>query len=580
LDFNGIIVSMEPNNQVEEIKERIDIVQIIEKYVRLKQTGKNYSGLCPFHKEKTPSFIVSPDIQRYKCFGCGKSGDIFNFVQEIENIDFVEALERLAKVAGVELKRAKPNTKHKEIKEINYIATKYYYNQLLRDKKALEYVLGRGINRDSIKKFAIGYSPKYPDLLSQIRKSGSYSKKALEDSGLFVQKEGKMREKFFDRIMFPIRSRRGDVIGFTARQNAGNEYGPKYMNTPETPLFHKSYNLFAQYESRQEIRKEDLAIICEGSTDVISAYQAGIKNIVAPLGTSLTKQQLESLQPLTKNLLFFFDSDSAGYSALKRAFTIASELDMNPYAATPTPYKDIDDLIQKDSKKFQNLIKNKKEAFSYILSQEIEGKDFNKLEDINTIRKNIRPLLESVKDINTKALYTRKLEEITGIQYEEKEKFNTTKKQVVEKEIKKEKRKETLLTKYIQLLLFAENRKEEFFIEEKFITEKDILDIYKIIKKEGGKVSREDLLKRLGKNEGIQDILEDMIFSAKELPNGVELGEEINKIKKKIMVTYYENILKDLTSKVTVNEKLEEEYATALEESRKISKILQELKNE
>jgi len=571
---------MEPNNQVEEIKERIDIVQIIEKYVRLKQTGKNYSGLCPFHKEKTPSFIVSPDIQRYKCFGCGKSGDIFNFVQEIENIDFVEALERLAKVAGVELKRAKPNTKHKEIKEINYIATKYYYNQLLRDKKALEYVLGRGINRDSIKKFAIGYSPKYPDLLSQIRKSGSYSKKALEDSGLFVQKEGKMREKFFDRIMFPIRSRRGDVIGFTARQNAGNEYGPKYMNTPETPLFHKSYNLFAQYESRQEIRKEDLAIICEGSTDVISAYQAGIKNIVAPLGTSLTKQQLESLQPLTKNLLFFFDSDSAGYSALKRAFTIASELDMNPYAATPTPYKDIDDLIQKDSKKFQNLIKNKKEAFSYILSQEIEGKDFNKLEDINTIRKNIRPLLESVKDINTKALYTRKLEEITGIQYEEKEKFNTTKKQVVEKEIKKEKRKETLLTKYIQLLLFAENRKEEFFIEEKFITEKDILDIYKIIKKEGGKVSREDLLKRLGKNEGIQDILEDMIFSAKELPNGVELGEEINKIKKKIMVTYYENILKDLTSKVTVNEKLEEEYATALEESRKISKILQELKNE
>lgn len=574
---------MEPNNQVEEIKERIDIVQIIEKYVRLKQTGKNYVGLCPFHKEKTPSFIVSPDIQRYKCFGCGKSGDIFNFVQEIENIDFVEALERLAKVAGVELKRAKPNTKHKEIQEINYIATKYYYNQLLRDKKALEYVLGRGINRDSIKKFAIGYSPKYPDLLSQIRKSGSYSKKALEDSGLFVQKEGKMREKFFDRIMFPIRSRRGDVIGFTARQNAGNEYGPKYMNTPETPLFHKSYNLFAQYESRQEIRKEDLAIICEGSTDVISAYQAGVKNIVAPLGTSLTKQQLESLQPLTKNLLFFFDSDSAGYSALKRAFTIASELDMNPYAATPSPYKDIDDLIQKDSKKFHDLIKNKKEAFSYILSQEIEGKDFNKLEDINTIRKNIKPLLEAVKDINTKALYIRKLEEITGIQYNTKGKEqNKRKKESVEKEEKKEERRDTLLTRYIQLLLFAEKRKDYFFIENKFITEKDILDIYKTIKKEGEKISREDLLKKLGKKEEIQGILEDMIFNAKDLPNDVELEDEIKGIKKKIKVTYYKNIQKNLVSKIAMSEELEkeEEKDSALKKLQKVTKILQELKNE
>ncbi|MGI6484045.1 MAG: DNA primase [Candidatus Dojkabacteria bacterium] len=574
---------MEPNNQVEEIKERIDIVQIIEKYVRLKQTGKNYVGLCPFHKEKTPSFIVSPDIQRYKCFGCNRSGDIFNFVQEIENIDFVEALEKLAKVAGVELKRTKPNTKHKEIKEINYIATKYYYNQLLRDKKALEYVLGRGINKDSIKKFAIGYSPKYPDLLLQIKKSGSYSKKALEDSGLFVQKEGKMREKFFDRIMFPIRSRRGDVIGFTARQNAGNEYGPKYMNTPETPLFHKSYNLFAQYESRQEIRKEDLAIICEGSTDVISAYQAGVKNIVAPLGTSLTKQQLESLLPLTKNLLFFFDSDSAGYSALKRAFTIASELDMNPYAATPAPYKDIDDLIQKDSKKFQHLIKNKKEAFSYILSQEIEGKDFNKLEDINTIRKNIKPLLEAVKDINTKALYTRKLEEITGIQYNTKGKEqNKRKKESVEKEEKKEKRKETLFTKYIQLLLFAEKRKEDFFIEEKFIKDKEILDIYGIIKKESKKSSREDLLKILGKKEEIQEILEDMIFNAKDLPNDVELEDEIKDIKKKIKVTYYKNIQKNLVSKIAMSEELEkeEEKNLALEKLQKVTKILQKLKNE
>jgi len=186
---------MDESNQIAEIKDRIDIVQIIEKYVRLKQAGKNFSGLCPFHKEKTPSFMVSPDIQRYKCFGCGRSGDIFNFIQEIENIDFPEALERLAKVAGVELKKVKVNTKYKEIKEINHIATKYYYNALLRDKKAMEYVKGRGINDESIKQFALGYAPKYPKLLEKIKSSGSFSKKTDLDSGLFVEKNGVLKDK-------------------------------------------------------------------------------------------------------------------------------------------------------------------------------------------------------------------------------------------------------------------------------------------------------------------------------------------------------------------------------------------------
>ena len=419
---------MQEGNQIEEIKERIDIVQLIEKYVKLKQTGKNFSGLCPFHKEKTPSFIVSPDIQRYKCFGCGRSGDIFNFVQDIENIDFVEALEKLAKTAGVELKKSSPNTKFKEIKEVNYIATKYYYNQLLKSPIALSYVLKRGINKEYIKKFALGYAPKYPKLISEIKKSGNYSKKVLLESGLFIEKNGILKEKFFDRIMFPIRSKRGDVIAFTARQNAGNEYGPKYMNSPETPIFHKSYNLFGQYESRQEIRKQDLVIICEGSTDVISAHQVGIKNIVAPLGTSLTSQQLESLIPLTKNILLFFDSDSAGKAAIVRGFELASKLEMNPFAASPSPYKDIDELIQNEPSKISEVISNKVEAFSFILADTIKDRDLNKLEDIDKIKKIILPVLNSVKDINTKALYTRKLEEITGIQYDKKGAGNKTKK--------------------------------------------------------------------------------------------------------------------------------------------------------
>lgn len=571
---------MQEGNQIEEIKERIDIVQLIEKYVKLKQTGKNFSGLCPFHKEKTPSFIVSPDIQRYKCFGCGRSGDIFNFVQDIENIDFVEALEKLAKTAGVELKKSSPNTKFKEIKEVNYIATKYYYNQLLKSPIALSYVLKRGINKEYIKKFALGYAPKYPKLISEIKKSGNYSKKVLLESGLFIEKNGILKEKFFDRIMFPIRSKRGDVIAFTARQNAGNEYGPKYMNSPETPIFHKSYNLFGQYESRQEIRKQDLVIICEGSTDVISAHQVGIKNIVAPLGTSLTSQQLESLIPLTKNILLFFDSDSAGKAAIVRGFELASKLEMNPFATSPSPYKDIDELIQNEPSKISEVINNKVEAFSFILADTIKDRDLNKLEDIDKIKKIILPVLNSVKDINTKSLYIKKLEEITGITYgntEEKSnmKLSSPTKNQINPLI------ESTETRYLQLLLFAENRKEEYFLDEKYISDKVQQEIFSFITL-NKTLTKSELFEKINTNTEAQKVLEDMIFNAKKLPKESELENELFYLQRLLKVKYYKQIQKNLVSKIAMSDEIEdeEEKSKALKQLQKVAKILQKLKNE
>lgn len=572
---------MQEGNQIEEIKERIDIVQLIEKYVKLKQTGKNFSGLCPFHKEKTPSFIVSPDIQRYKCFGCGRSGDIFNFVQDIENIDFVEALEKLAKTAGVELKKSSPNTKFKEIKEVNYIATKYYYNQLLKSPIALSYVLKRGINKEYIKKFALGYAPKYPKLISEIKKSGNYSKKVLLESGLFIEKNGILKEKFFDRIMFPIRSKRGDVIAFTARQNAGNEYGPKYMNSPETPIFHKSYNLFGQYESRQEIRKQDLVIICEGSTDVISAHQVGIKNIVAPLGTSLTSQQLESLIPLTKNILLFFDSDSAGKAAIVRGFELASKLEMNPFAASPSPYKDIDELIQNEPSKISEVISNKVEAFSFILADTIKDRDLNKLEDVDKIKKTILPILNFVKDINTKSLYIKKLEEITGITYgntkgEEKNmKLSSPTKNQINPLI------ESTETRYLQLLLFAENRKEEYFLDEKYISDKVQQEIFSFITL-NKTLTKSELFEKINTNTEAQKVLEDMIFNAKKLPKESELENELFYLQRLLKVKYYKQIQKNLVSKIAMSDEIEdeEEKSKALKQLQKVAKILQKLKNE
>lgn len=574
---------MDGSNQIGEIKDRIDIVQVIGKYVNLKQAGKNFSGSCPFHKEKTPSFIVSPDIQRYKCFGCGKSGDIFNFVQEIENIDFPEALEKLAKVAGVELKRTKVNTKYKEIKDINHIATKYYYNALLRDQKAMNYVQNRGISKEYIRAFALGYAPKYPKLLEKIKSSGSFSKKALLDSGLFVEKNNNFRDKFFDRIMFPIRSKRGDVIGFTARQNEGNEYGPKYMNTPETPVFHKSYNLFGQYESRQEIRKQDLAIICEGSTDVIAAHQHGVKNIVAPLGTSITKEQLEGLSNTTKNILFFFDDDSAGQAALIRGFVIASELNMNPYAAVSTPYKDIDELLQKEPKKFDKLIENKKEAFSYILSNTIEGRNLNKLEDLNKIKKTIFPLLNSVKDPNTKSLYARKLKDVTKVEYKTENRGEKDETKIEVSRKKDDKKKNNLIVHYLQLLLLAGEEKEKFLIDERFFTDGQIRKIYNQIKEIHTPQEKEELYKESENDEDIKEILDDMIFNTLNLP---EKKEDIEKdllfTARNIKVEYYKTKQKELSAKISMSEELEneEEYEEALKELQKISKLRNKIENE
>ncbi|MBP6976312.1 DNA primase, partial [Candidatus Dojkabacteria bacterium] len=409
-------------DQIEEIRGKLDIVDVVGKYVQLKQAGKNYSGKCPFHLEKTPSFIVSPELQRYKCFGCGESGDIFTFVQKIENIDFPETLEKLAKEAGVTLRKQRVNTTYERLEDINKKAAIYFFRQL-KDKKgikALEYVKNRGIKDESIKSFGIGYSPGGIELLSYIQSETKYSKEELLASGLFVEKEGKLRSKFYKRVMFPIRSSSGKVIAFTGRVLPDNDYGPKYMNSPETPIYHKKDNLYGQYESRQEIRKNDLAILCEGTTDVISAHQIGIKNIVAPLGTALTKEQLQKISKLTKNVLFLFDSDTAGQKALEKAFIMSQELSLNTYATNTLPYKDIDEMIKESPKKFLSLVNKKVDAFTYLLTQFIKDRNLTKFSEYRETVSWLESVLSSVINQDNFLFYVKTVFSITKIDISKK----------------------------------------------------------------------------------------------------------------------------------------------------------------
>ncbi|HEQ65292.1 MAG TPA: DNA primase [bacterium] len=421
--------------EIEEIKDSIDIINLISKYVPLKRIGHNYTAKCPFHTEKTPSFMVNPDLQRYKCYGCGKSGDIFNFLMEYENIDFPEALERLAKEAGVKLtKRKSPrNTKLAILEMINHLSTLFFIEQINSSsgEECTHYLLERGITKDSIKNFKIGFAPAGSLLIKHLQKKANFDEATLLQSGLFTKKSNELRDKFQNRIMFPIRNQKGKIIGFTGRVLPGNDFGPKYMNSPETPIFSKKNSVYGIYEARQEIRKENLVILCEGSTDVISAHQIGIKNIVAPLGTALTIEQVSLLKKFTKSALILFDNDDAGISAAERAFVLFSQAGMTTFYSNTGVYKDFDGMVSKAPEKAKSLVTEKNDAFIELLRMKINSLDITKIEDYKRIVKYITTLLRSISDQENRYFYISKSARILG-------KDESELKEIIEKRIKNE----------------------------------------------------------------------------------------------------------------------------------------------
>jgi DNA primase len=563
--------------QIEEIKDRLDIVDQVSKYVELKSAGKNYSGLCPFHTEKTPSFMVSPELQRYKCFGCGESGDVFNFIQKIEGIDFPEALEKLAKEAGVKLQKRKINTHIAKLYEINKLAGRYYYKQLKESKKASKYIKSRGFDKDSIYKFGIGYAPGGYQLLDYLQNQGEkFNKKELLDSGLFTLKNDKLRTKFYKRIMFPIRSTSGKVIGFSGRVLSKDHKGPKYMNTPETPIYHKKENIFGQYESRKAIRKKDLVIFCEGQTDVISAHQAGFENIVAPLGTALTLEQLKNLSKLTKNFMFIFDSDQAGLKAMQRALILISKLELQAYAASPDPYKDIDEMLQKDQDKFQNLIDNKVDLFSFLFSKKIEDLNPTDYTDINTSLKWTREILSKVPSRSLRAIYIKSL---LNTHFFDPAMIDDIKRQLLDPTTRKapkdqrDNNKNVLhiprQEKMLSLLLIHDDISIPENFDLKYFTNENIKEILKFIRK------KKTVTKKLLLKEDFKEYIEDAIFHFSDIDEKDEIDELYNLIKK----DYYDSKEKNMKKKIAIAEN-NKDFEKSEKLLKEFLKLTEERKNE
>lgn len=564
--------------QIEEIKNRLDIVDQISKYVELKPAGKNYAGLCPFHTEKTPSFMVSPELQRYKCFGCGENGDIFTFIQKIEGIDFPEALEKLAKEAGVKLQKRKINTHIAKLYEINKLAGRYYYKQLKESKVASKYIASRGFNKDSIYKFGIGYAPGGYKLLDYLQSQGEekFNKKELLDSGLFTLKNGKLRAKFYKRIMFPIRSTSGKVIGFSGRVLSKDQKGPKYMNTPETPIYHKKENVFGQYESRKAIRKKDLVIFCEGQTDVISAHQAGFENIVAPLGTALTLEQLKKLSKLTKNFLFIFDSDEAGQKAMQRALILISKLELQAYAASPDPYKDIDEMLQKDEAKFKNLIKNKIDLFSFLFNKKIEDLNPTEYADINSALKWVKETLFNVPSRSLRAIYIKSLQNTHFfdpiiVEDIKNELLNPPNKKVL-KEQRDNKANVPYISrqeKMLSLLLIHDDISVPKNFDLKYFTDENIKEIIDFIRKKKS-VTKKILLK-----ENFKEYIEDAIFHFSDIDEKDDIDKLYNLIKK----DYYDSKEKNLKKQIAIAEQ-SHDFKKSEKLLKQFLKLTEERKNE
>lgn len=360
---------------IEEVRQKNDIVDVVSQYVKLTRKGSSYFGLCPFHNEKTPSFSVTPGKQMYYCFGCGAGGNVFNFIMEYENYTFGEALKHLADRAGVELpqieysKEVREKAQERaELLEINKQAAQYFYYQLRTEKGAqgYQYLTGRGLSEETMRKFGLGYSDKFGGGLYQFLKAKGYGDDRLRESGIFnVDERHGMYDKFWNRVIFPIMDVNNRVIGFGGRVMGDGK--PKYLNSPETKIFDKSRNLYGLNVARTTRRK--YLILCEGYMDVISMHQAGFTNAVASLGTALTSGHASLLKRYTQEVLLLYDSDEAGVRAALRAIPILREAGVNSRVVNLRPYKDPDEFIKNlGAEAFEERLEQASDSFMFRVS--------------------------------------------------------------------------------------------------------------------------------------------------------------------------------------------------------------------
>jgi DNA primase len=367
----------------EEVRARLNIEDVIGEYVQLKRAGRNFRGLSPFSGEKTPSFFVSPDKHIWHDFSSSKGGDVFSFIMEVEGLDFRQALELLARRAGVDLSLYQNSgsqelaKRKKRLLEANELAARYFQQNLLRNKHALSYVFEkRGLNKQVVQDFRIGYAPDSGDALVTLLRKNGFKPGELKDAGLTNRFGGDL---FRGRMMVPLMDTSGQVIGFTGRIIVDEPSAPKYLNTPQTLIYDKSRHVFGLAQAKEAIRKSDYAVVVEGNLDVVSSHQAGVAMVVATAGTAMTESHLRALSRLSSNIRLSFDGDKAGLAATERAIPIAQTVGVELSIVTlPGEAKDPDELIRQDPALWQQAIDSAEPVVDWVIKQ------FAAREDLNT----------------------------------------------------------------------------------------------------------------------------------------------------------------------------------------------------
>jgi DNA primase len=391
-------------DNVQQIKDKLDIIDVISGYLKLTKAGINYKARCPFHNEKTPSFFISPERQIWHCFGCSKGGDMFGFIQDIEGVEFPEALRILAQRAGVKLEYSSgfiAKDERSVLYEISETAARFFEKQLYHSsagKRALEYLKNRGLTEETTKEFRLGFAPSEWESLSAFLRTCGYKDKDIVEAGLAIKREGAngVYDRFRSRIVFPISDLNGQVVGFTGRVFEGDEKEAKYINTPQTAIYDKSRILYGLNKAKTEIRREDKCVMVEGNMDALMSYQAGVQNVVATSGTALTPSHLKIIQRYTPNLGFCFDTDQAGAMATRRGIglALANGLNVKVVEINDKECKDPADYVRKYGQGWSEIVSKAKPVIEFYFDKAKSGFDPNSADSKKTVVSVLAPFIK------------------------------------------------------------------------------------------------------------------------------------------------------------------------------------------
>jgi DNA primase len=468
-------------DDIEKIKQKIDIVDFISGFVPLKRAGRNFKALCPFHKEKTPSFIVSPERQIWHCFGCGKGGDIFGFLMEYEKLEFGEALQELAQKAGVRLTRSfargEQEKKKERILAANSLAANFYHFLLTEHragKNALDYLLNqRKTPLYLAKTFLIGYAPQDNALSKYLLTKKGFSKEELVEAGLAFVSGGKLTDFFRNRLIFPIFDVRGNIIAFSGRA-LDNLDSPKYINTRETPVFKKGQALFGLYQAKEGIKKEGRSLVVEGEFDVISAFREGIKNAVAIKGTALTLDQVRLLKRFSKKIVFCLDQDEAGIASQKRSIEVIEKEGVDAAVVVLSGGKDPDEVLNKDPSLFKRALKKEKNIYDFLIESTCKKYKTSDAEGKKRILEETLPYITLIENEVLKEHFLKKLAReldvsLESLQRELEKRKEGAKSTEEQRLIKTQKREEMLPIFLFALVLQAKEPLKVFTYVEKIL---------------------------------------------------------------------------------------------------------------